>query len=168
MSPLDLSKASDAILKLITAEAQKRLDGQVSFANSQDARAGFLVGASVSLAAASAGVAVAAAQFKQAGTVIIAGALIATVGFTTAAVLALWASRACNFDSPGWYPNDFASDLRDGRSERAIAQDIVLDLQIRLRRNRNALVKRGNLYNAATWALLVTPLASLLAAYFAG
>lgn len=168
MSPQDFANANDAILKLIITEGEKRLDGQVSFANSQDARSGSLVGASVSLAAAAAGIAVAAAELTEAGAPVIIGAMVATFGFTIAAVLALWASRACNFDAPGWYPKDFKADVAGNRSEREIQIDFALDLEIRLRRNRKALIKRGNLYNAATWALLLTPGAAVLCSYLAG
>lgn len=162
-----LLNAGDAILKIIVAQGEKRLDGQVGFAAVQDARGGALVGASVALGAAAAGIAAGALSLRGLGSPISVAAIVATVGFGIASFLGLWASRACNFHAAGWYPNDFAQDVADRVAETALLADFVLDLQIRLSENKTALIRRGDFYNAATYALLVTPAAAVIAAIIA-
>lgn len=164
MTREQLLNAGDAIVKIIVAQAEKRLEGQVAFAAVQDARGGALVSGSVALGAAAAAVAAGAFTLKGIGSPIGLSAAVATLGFSSAAFVALWASRACNFHSSGWYPNDFAQDLADGKTVKELDADFALDLQIRLSQNRTALIKRGDLYNAATYVLLGTPLVTLLIA----
>lgn len=163
-----LMNAPDDVVQIIVMQGEKRLEGQCAFAEVQDARGGALIGASVSLAAASVAVAAAAAQWLGFDSVVSVGAICATVGFSAAALLALWSGRACNFHSAGWYPNDFAADLVAGRSADDIQVDFVLDLQHRLSENKAALVRRGDLYNWATYCLLATPVITLIAAVIAG
>ncbi|MNS62960.1 hypothetical protein D3C72_960430 [compost metagenome] len=154
--------AADDVVKIIVTQGEKRLEGQCAFAEVQDSRGGALIGASVSLAAAAVAVGAAAAEIVGVISPICVGAIVATVGFSTAALLALWSGRACNFHAAGWYPNDFADDVELGRSAREIEIDFALDLQHRLSENRTALIRRGELYNSATYALLGTPLAALI------
>lgn len=162
-----LMNATDDVVKIIVTQGEKRLDGQCAFAEVQDARGGALIGASASLAAAAVAVGAAAAELFGATSPVSIGAIIATIGFSLAAWLALWSSRACNFHSAGWYPNDFAGDVEQGRTARDLEVDFALDLQHRLAQNRTALVRRGELYNRATYALLTTPVVALIAAYLA-
>lgn len=163
----EILNARDDVLAIVVAQGEKRLDGQCTFAEVQDARGGALISASVTLAAAALAVAVAAAEFAEARGPISLGSIVATLGFSLSAWLALWSTRACNFHHAGWYPNDFAADIADGRTSRDIAIDFALDLQHRLSENRRALIRRGDLYNRATWVLLGTPLVALLIAFIA-
>lgn len=167
MTKDQLMNGGDAILRIIVSQGEKRLDGQVGFAAIQDARGGALVSASVALGAAAAGIAAGALSLKGLGSPITVAAIVATIGFGLASFLGLWAGRACNFHSPGWYPNDFADDLSNGTSEMGLLADFALDLQHRLSENRTALIRRGDFYNAATYALLLTPGFALVAAFLA-
>ncbi len=162
-----LMNAEDGILKVIIAQGEKRLDGQCAFASVQDARSGSFVGASVALAAAALTVAAAAITLKGVASPVAVGAIVATIGFSTSSFLGLWGSRACNFHAAGWYPNDFADDVTDGRSLKDLDVDFAIDLQCRLSENRTALIRRGDFHNAATILLLATPLLGLIAALLA-
>jgi hypothetical protein len=162
-----LMRAADDVVEIVVTQGEKRLEGQCAFAEVQDARGGALVQAAVALAAAAAGVCAGAAGLKGIESPLAWAAGMATLGFSVASLLALWASRACNFHSPGWYPNDFADDLVNSRCVRSIRADIALDLQIRLSQNFTALNRRGGLYNAATIALLATPIVALVAGLLA-
>lgn len=162
-----LMNAGDAILEIVVAQAEKRLEGQVGFAAVQDARGGALVSASVALGAAAVGIAATAISVKGVGSPIAIAAIVATVGFALASCFGLWAGRACNFHTAGWYPNDFAADVADRVSRTSLMVDFALDLQIRLSQNRSALVRRGDLYNLATYILLGTPPAALIASILA-
>lgn len=167
MTKDQLMNVTDDVLEIIVHQGEKRLEGQCAFADVQDARGGALVGASASLAAASVAVGAAATEiFKSFGPVSV-GATIATLGFSFAAFLALWASRACNFHSAGWYPNDFARDIEARATAKELRADFALDLQYRLSKNRTALSRRGDLYNWATILLICTPVVSLAFAYLA-
>ncbi|WP_438852965.1 hypothetical protein [Brevundimonas nasdae] len=162
-----LMNASDGVMAIVVMQGEKRLEGQCAFAEVQDARGGALVGASVSLSAAAVAVAVGGAQLVGLGGPVSVGAVIATLGFSLSALLALWSGRACNFHAPGWYPNDFKDDIATGRTVRDLEVDFALDLQHRLSQNRTALIRRGDLYNWATYCLLGTPIAALVAGLLA-
>lgn len=162
MTKDQLMGAADDVVEIVVTQGEKRLEGQCAFAEVQDARGGALVQAAVALAAAAAGVCAGAAGLKGVESPLAWAAGAATLGFSVSSLLALWASRACNFHSAGWYPNDFADDLTNKRCAKSIRSDIALDLQIRLSQNFTALNRRGELYNAATIVLLATPVASLV------
>lgn len=164
----DLRDAGDDVVTLIVAQGEKRLAGQCSFAEVQDTRGAALISASVALAAAAAALAAAGVQLTGGMSRVAWAGAVATVGFSASAFLALWSTRACNFHSAGWYPNDFADDVSAKRSVAEMTIDFAFDLQHRLSENRTALVRRGNLYNAATITLLGTPLAALMAALMTG
>ena len=162
-----LMSASDGVMSIVVTQGEKRLESQCAFAEVQDARSGALVGASVSLAAAAVAVAVGGAQLVGLEGPVIAGATIATLGFSLSALLALWSGRACNFHAVGWYPNDFKDDIAAQRTVKDLEVDFALDLQYRLSQNRTALIRRGDLYNWATYCLLGKPVVSLVAGLLA-
>lgn len=162
-----LLSAPDGIVKIIVTQGEKRLEGQVAFAAVQDARGGSLVSASVALAAAAVGVAMAGLTLKGLASPITVGAIAGGLGFSVSSFLGLWASRACNFHAAGWYPNDFAADVAERRPVAELEVDFALDLQSRLSENMTALVRRGDFYNAATYVLLATPILALVAGLMA-
>jgi len=153
------------VLKTIVEQGEKRLEAQCTFADAQDERGGGLVNAAAALAAASVALAAGAASVKGLNDPLTTGAAVGTIGFTAAAAIALWGLRSTSFHSCGWFPNDFAQDIRDRRGEKDLLADFALELQHRLSENKTALDKRGDFYNAGTIALLVTPVVALLLAF---
>lgn len=160
-SRTDLLAAPEAVLKIIVEQGEKRLSGQVAFADAQDQRGGAIINAAVALAAAA--VALGAANITK--PALLAGSIVAVFGFSVAASLAMWALRSRGFHSLGYYPSDFNDDLVSHRNVQDLLADYAQELQHRLSQNKPILDERGALTNLATWVLLATPIAALIMAY---
>jgi hypothetical protein len=163
----DLLNSNEAVLKALVQQAEKRLEAQNAFANSQDQRCAAVIGAAVAMAAGAAALAAGALSKDNHNLPLAVGAAIGAVGFTVAAAVAMWANRSRGFHSTGYFPHDFAQDLDPGKTEKDLLTDFALDLQIRLSFNKGVLSARGTAANWATGMLLAAPIAALIAAFLA-
>lgn len=161
----DLKDATEPVLALIVAQAEKRLDAQCSFADTQDTKATSLVNAAAALAAAALALGGGSLALGQSGAVTV-GAFTGLAGFIAAASLCLAALQSNAFHSCGFYPVDFVGDVKAGRSVRDLHEDFALDLQIRLSENKRSLASRGKLIDSAAWVLSATPPLACIAALF--
>ncbi|HQR89312.1 MAG TPA: hypothetical protein PLH31_08625 [Caulobacter sp.] len=160
-SRAELLAAPEAVLRIVIEQGEKRLAGQIAFADSQDQRGGAIINAAVALAAAA--VALGAANITKPSLFV--GSVIAVTGFSAAASIAMWALRSRGFHSLGYYPSDFNDDIIEGKTVKDLLVDYAQELQHRLSENKPILDERGTLTNLATWALLGTPIGALIAAY---
>lgn len=165
MTREDLLNSNEAVLKALVQQAEKRLEAQNAFANAQDQRCGAVINAAVALAAGSAALAAGALSKDNHNMVLAAAAAVGAIVFTIAAGIAMWANRARDFHSAGYYPHDFSQDLHPSKTEKDLLADFALDLQIRLVFNKSVLSRRGAMANWATGILLASPVLALAAAY---
>jgi hypothetical protein len=159
-----LLKAKPGIVALIREQAEKRLENQCGFADAQDGKGGALLTASASLAAASAAVAAAGLALERDVLPLLVGTGLATIGFSLAGGLAVWALRSEGFHAVGWYPQDFEDDLARKASAETVEADFVIALQSRLSENNQILERRGDRLNWSSYLLFGSPLAAAIAA----
>ena len=162
-----LLDAKPGIVALIRDQAEKRLDAQCGFAVAQDAKGSALLTAATSLAAASAAVCAAGLALDNDLLPLLVGTGLATIGFTLAGGLAVWALRSEGFHAVGWYPQDFADDLAQKLPAETIEADFVIALQSRLAENKAVLERRGNRLNSSSYLLFGSPLAAAVVAMVA-
>ncbi len=156
----DFKSSPEAVRKLIHTQAASRLESQCAFAGSQDSRAVTLISASTSLGAAATAISIAASATADRAPLAWAAG-VATLGFALAAGLALLSLRSRGFHAQGWYPHDFAGDIEAGKAIAEIEDDVIQDLEIRLRHNSRVLQERGRIFNAAAMIVAATPLLAL-------
>ena len=164
----DLEGVDESVLELIVDQAEKRLSAQCAFADAQDQRGTALVNAAAALAAAA--VALGGGSIAALGetTPVAIGGFVAMLGFTVAACIGLWALKSSGFHAVGFYPNDFTEDAQKKRTLRELREDFILDLQGRLTENGTSLDRRGRRIDRAAIAMILTPVAAMIAAYVLG
>lgn len=159
-----LLQAKPGIVALIRGQGEKRLENQCGFASAQDSKGSALLTAASSLAAASAAVGAACLALERDVQPLLVGTTLATIGFSVAGALALWALRSEGFHAVGWYPQDFADDLDQKLPSEYVEADFVIALQSRLSENKVILERRGDRLNWSSYLLFGSPLIAALAA----
>ena len=156
----------DPLAKLIREQAEVRLDAQQAFANAQDVRAVALLSAGATLAAGAAAVAGSALTSSSPHAAVAGGAVVAVIGFTLAAALALGALKSATFEARGYHPSDFADD--QARPFADVEAEVVTALDQRLKNNAETLKARGEAFNRAAVGLLATPAVAVVVAVIVG
>ena len=144
----------------LASAADLRLQAQLAAAVAADQRAlvfaGFLVAASAALGGAAATVLTGTSLDHYLGKV----AFIAACGMLAAMACALVAARPARWFFAGAQPSDWRNDLIAGKPEITQVEELLTDLDRRLRKNDRSMKVNGRWITASALIALFTLLAS--------
>ena len=144
----------------LAAAADLRLQGQLAAAVAADQRAlvfaGFLVAASAALGGAAATVLTGTALDHYLGKL----AFFAAGGMLVAMTFALVAARPTRWFFAGAQPADWRNDLRSGKPEIVQVEELLTDMDRRLRKNDRAMKINGRWITTSAITALATLLVS--------
>ena len=156
LTPEDVAKLGGETQAVATQRGERRLDEQCALATAQDGRIILTLTTSVSLAALAAVFAAGALSLPGHPKAVLAAALIALVGFTSASAFALAAIRTRRFETSGSRPSDVLAACAVSPVERHQALWLC-ELDRRVGINEAILATRRRWLTWAAWTFMLTP-----------